>query len=103
LNKEVKIVLYGTEGDPSGTGEEHRSLGVVYVDGKNVNLEMLKMGLAQVDLKHPFPGFDLNPYLETEKEARDADLGIWSLGDCHVNPWDWITEEYARQKALACE
>ena len=39
LNKNVDIVSYGND-------RYGRTLGVVYVDGKNVNLEMVKAGLS---------------------------------------------------------
>ncbi|MHC4184065.1 MAG: thermonuclease family protein [Planctomycetota bacterium] len=47
-----------------------RVLGVVYIDGKNVNLEMVKEGLAEVYKGKPAPGFDTQPYWDAEKEAR---------------------------------
>ena len=96
LNKNVKTVLYKLEGG-------YRSLGVVFVEDKNVNLEMIKAGLAEIDLRNRFPGFDLKPYLDTETEARNAGLGMWSLGDCYLSPWDWKTSWRARERALACE
>lgn len=96
LNKKVKIVLYGIEG-------EGRSKGVVFVESKNVNLEMIKAGLAEVDRRRRFPGFDLEPYINSETEARKAGLGMWSLGDCYLSPWDWETDWRARERALACE
>jgi endonuclease YncB( thermonuclease family) len=96
LNKKVKIVLYGMQG-------KDRSKGVVFVENNNVNLEMIKMGLAEVDQKNRFPGFYLKPYLDAEEEARKAALGMWSLGDCYLSPWDWKTDWRARERALACE
>ena len=81
LNKKVKIVfvLYGTE-------KYNRTFGAVSVAGKNVNLEMIKAGLAEVDRERQFPGFDLKPYLDAEKAARNAGRGMWSLGDRYMSP-----------------
>ena len=59
LNKYVDIVTYGTD-------RYDRTLGVVYVDKKNVNLEMVKAGLAEVYRGKPAPGFDNGPYQNAE-------------------------------------
>ena len=55
LNKHVDIVSYGTD-------RYGRILGVVYADGQNVNLEMVKAGLAEVYRGKPAKGFDNGPY-----------------------------------------
>ena len=82
LNKYVDIVSYGND-------RYGRTLGVVYVDGKNVNLEMVKAGLAEVYRGKPAPGFDNDPYQKAEDEARSAGKGMWSLGDKYISPKDW--------------
>jgi endonuclease YncB( thermonuclease family) len=82
LNKHVDIVSYGT-------GQYGRTLGVVYVDGKNVNLEMVRAGLAEVYRGRPAKGFDNGPCQEAEDAARSAGMGMWSLGDKYVSPKDW--------------
>ena len=82
LNKNVDIVSYGND-------RYGRTLGVVYVDGKNVNLEMVKAGLAEVYRGKPAPGFDNEPYQKAEDEARRAGMGMWSLGDKYISPKDW--------------
>jgi endonuclease YncB( thermonuclease family) len=82
LNKNVDIVSYGND-------RYGRTLGVVYVDGKNVNLEMIKVGFAEVYRGKTAPGFDNEPYQKAEVEARGAGMGMWSLGDKYVSPRDW--------------
>jgi endonuclease YncB( thermonuclease family) len=82
LNKKVDIVSYGND-------SYDRTLGVVYVEGKNVNLEMVKAGLAEVYRGKPAPGFDNGPYEKEEDEARRAGKGMWSLGDKYVSPKEW--------------
>jgi micrococcal nuclease len=82
LNKYVDIVPYGTD-------RYGRTLGVVYVDGKNVNLEMVKAGLAEVYRGKPAKGFDNGPYQKAEDEARCAGIGMWSLGDKYISPKEW--------------
>ena len=80
LNKHVNIVFYGKD-------RYRRILGVVYVDDNNVNLEMVKAGLAEVYRGRPAKGFDNKPYQEAE--ARSAKRGMWSLGDKYISPWEW--------------
>ena len=82
LNNYVDIVPYGND-------RYDRTLGVVYVDGKNVNLEMVKTGLAEVYRGKPAQGFDNGPYDKAENEARSAGKGMWSLGDKYVSPKEW--------------
>ena len=82
LNKKVDISPYGKD-------RYGRILGVVFVDGKNVNLEMIKAGLAEVYRGTPAPGFDNEPYQKAESEARNAVLGIWELRDQYFSPKDW--------------
>ena len=82
LNKMVDIKSYGQD-------RYNRTLGIVYVNGINVNLEMVKAGLAEVYRGRPAPGFDNNPYREAEKEARQANRGMWVLGDKYISPREW--------------
>jgi len=82
LNKYVDIVSYGTD-------RYNRTLAVVYVDGKNVNLEMVKAGLAEVYRGKPASGFDNDPYQKAEDKARQTGAGMWSLGDRYVSPKEW--------------
>ena len=82
LNKSVEIKSYGN--DRFG-----RALGVVYVDGKNVNLEMVKAGLIDVYRGQPAKGFENDPYRKVEQEAREAGRGMWSLVDRYISPREW--------------
>ena len=82
LNKPVHIVSYGTD-------RYGRTLGVVYIDGKDVNLEMVRAGLAEVYRGKPASGFDNDPYQKAEDEARQAGAGMWSLGDRYNSPKEW--------------
>ena len=82
LNKTVDIKGYGLD-------RYNRILGVISHDGKNINLEMVKAGLAEVYRGKPPRGFDIDPYLEAETRAREAKTGMWSLGDKYISPKDW--------------
>ena len=82
LNKQVFIKGYGL-------GPYSRILAVVYVDRKNVNLELIKAGLAEVYQGKPPRGFDLSPYLTAEAQAKSQRRGMWSLGNKYISPKDW--------------
>jgi len=82
LNKTVDIKGYGLD-------RYGRNLGVIYLNGSNVNLEMVKAGLAEVYRGIAPLKFKLVPYWQEEKEARDAGKGMWAEGDKYVSPKTW--------------
>lgn len=82
LNKDVDIKGCSLD-------EQNRILGLVRIEDKTVNLEILKNGLAEVYYDKPPKNINLIPYLATEKEAREASKGMWSLGDDYIRPTDW--------------
>ena len=55
----------------------------------NVNLEMVKQGLAEVYRGRPAKGFDDGPYLKAEAGAREGQRNMWSLGDKYISPSEW--------------
>ena len=59
-----------------GTDRYGRTLGVVFVGEKNVNLEMVKAGLAEVYRGKPAGGLNPEPYWNTETEAKKAGIGM---------------------------
>ena len=82
LNKSVELKSYGTD-------RYGRILGVIFVDGKNVNLVMIKAGLAEVYRGKPAHGLDLEPYWKAEAEAKKAGIGMWALRDKYISPKEW--------------
>ena len=82
LNKTVDIKDYGP-------GPSNKVLGVIYLGGKNINLEMVKAGLAEVYRGIAPHKFNLLPYWQAEKEAKDDMRGMWSLGDKYISPKVW--------------
>jgi endonuclease YncB( thermonuclease family) len=82
LNKSVEIKSYGTD-------RYGRTLGVIFVGEKNVNLEMIKAGLAEVYRGQPAKGLDLKPYWDAESGAKKAGIGMWSLGDKYISAKEW--------------
>ena len=59
---------------------------MVYVDGINVNLEMVKTGLAEVYRGRSAKGMDMDPYWMAEDEAKKQGRGMWVLGDEYISP-----------------
>lgn len=82
LDKKVFIKGYGTD-------RYNRVLGVVFIGGKNVNLEMIKAGLAEFDRSKRSKLFDPMPYQLAATAAKQAEEGMWSLGDSYVSPREW--------------
>jgi micrococcal nuclease len=84
LNKMVEIKGYGIAPYPY-----NHLLGEVYVGSDNINVSMLRKGLAEVSVGEPPMGLDITPYLEAEKEAKKSGRGMWCLGDKYVSPSEW--------------
>lgn len=56
-----------------------RLLGYVFVDGKNLNIELVRNGLAKVVLYEKRAKIKYrDELLSAEKEAREKRVGIWS-------------------------
>jgi endonuclease YncB( thermonuclease family) len=82
LNKSVDVKSYGTD-------RYGRVFGGVFVDGKNVNLEMIKVGMAEVYRGKLAGGLDLESYRKAEAEAIKAGIGMWSLQEKYNSPKEW--------------
>jgi micrococcal nuclease len=55
-----------------------RSVGIIWLDNRNINLEMVKEGFAEAYveyLKAPYR----SKFIEAEREAKATKRGIWSL------------------------
>jgi len=82
LNKTVDIKEYGHD-------RYGRILGVVSLGGRNINLEMVEAGFAEVYRGDPAPGQDLAPYWKAEEKAKAAKRGMWTQGDKYISPREW--------------
>lgn len=79
LLKSGKITMLRT-----GSGNHHRLAMEVFVDGIDVNLELVKCGLAWRE-----PRFDKSgKYIQAEAEAKRAKIGLWS-DPTSVAPWEY--------------
>lgn len=54
-----------------------RSLGYLFINGRSVNLEILKAGLGRVYLIGPNTRYG-EQFIKAEREARKAKRGLWS-------------------------
>lgn len=79
------------EVEPEDTDRYGRTVGLVLVDGLNVNREIVKAGLAWVYRKYCIKPFCVE-WLELEDAARKAGIGLWSHKS-PIPPW-----EYRRRK-----
>ena len=82
LNKVVYIKFYGQ--DRSG-----QLLGEVFVNGVNINLEMIYAGLAEVYRGMPARNLEITVYRDAERKAKESVQGIWVLRDQYFSPRDW--------------
>ncbi len=84
LNKIVDIKGYGI-----GPYPYNHLIGEIYLKDNNINIAMIKEGLAEVCREKPPDGLNIAPYLEAEREAKGAELGMWSIGENYISPRDW--------------
>lgn len=70
----------------SGVDRYKRLLSTIFIDGKDINLAMIEVGLAEVS-RGPESG---NPYTmqyqAAEETVRAAKKGMWVLGDTYESP-----------------
>ena len=71
LNKIVEIKGYGLD-------QNDDVAGVIFLKGKNINIEMIRAGLAEVSGEELPRDLDLGPYQKAQNEAMKAERGIWS-------------------------
>jgi endonuclease YncB( thermonuclease family) len=82
LKKTITIKEYGTD-------RYKRILGVVFVNGTNANLEMVKAGLAEVYRGKHAIYFNPNIYQKAEAQAIKEKRGMWVQGDKYISPKEW--------------
>ena len=84
LRRMIEVQGYGAAPYPN-----NNIIGVIYLDGKNINLEMVRVGLAEVYRGKIPTDLDISLFLEAEKEAREARRGMWALGKKYLSPREW--------------
>jgi endonuclease YncB( thermonuclease family) len=66
-----------------GKDRHGRLLATLYLDGEDINLKMVAVGLAEV-----YTGFSQPEYREAEKRAKAQKLNIWLSPD-RLSPREW--------------
>jgi endonuclease YncB( thermonuclease family) len=83
LNETVDIKGYGLD-------RFNQILGVIRAGTKDINLELIRAGMAEVDRgNNPPKGLDLTLYRKAEKMAREEKRGMWMLGSKYTSPRIW--------------
>jgi len=75
-----------------GTGSYNRVLAEVFVNTTNINLEMVRSGLAEVYQGKPAKGLDTKAYFQAQKAAKRYTKGMWSQGSAYKSPRQWRKE-----------
>ena len=71
---------------PEGRDRYERLLGKIYLDGRDINREMVREGHAWAYRQY----LTDQSLLDDERRAREAGVGLWSLPLAqHVAPWEW--------------
>ena len=72
-----------------GCDRYNRVLAVVYIRDLNVNIEILRVGLAETYRGRVPKSLNLAPFRHMEKQAKEGAHGMWRLGDNYVSPLVW--------------
>jgi len=75
-----------------GLGGYNRILAEVFINDINMNLEMLKAGLAEVYQGSLPQSFNAAPYLAAQDQARQRRIGMWAQGSRYKSPRQWRRE-----------
>ena len=84
-NKAVQIKSYGT-------GGYNRQLAELYIDSKNINLEMITAGFAEVYTGKLPNGLDSQKYFDMQAMAKKYKRGMWLQGRSYKSPRKWRKE-----------
>lgn len=82
LNQPVALTVYGRD-------RYQRALAVVHRGNQNINLAMVRAGLAEVYRGRTPETFDKAPYLRSQADARKAQKGMWRQGAAYISPIRW--------------
>ncbi len=66
-----------------------RMVSLVWLDNRNINLEMVLSGLAEAYLEYLTQRPLRQQFLHSQEEARERQLGIWSRGGGYERPGDF--------------
>ena len=95
--KSVAIISSPDKNKPYTLGYYKRVIGKVVLNGEDINLEMIKEGLAWHFKKYKKnqPIDERRSYNKAESEARKKYIGLWSE-DNPLPPWRWRQQNRKR-------
>jgi endonuclease YncB( thermonuclease family) len=79
--------------DDRGLDKYGRTLGVCFADGRDINSEMVRIGLAWAYIHYS------TMYVAQEKDARAARIGVWQAAT--QAPWEWRAAKRQPNSAAA--
>lgn len=83
--KSISLVQYGI-------GGYNRVLAEIFANETNMNLEMVRAGLAEVYRGKCPEKFDASGYFKAEKLAKETQKGMWVQGSVYKSPGLWRRE-----------
>jgi len=72
-----------------GTGGYNRVLAEIFMGATNVNLEMIRSGLAEVYRGKMPKMLNANLYFQAEKQAKHSLKGMWAQETAYISPKQW--------------
>ncbi len=72
-----------------GIGGYNRQLAEIFVNSTNINIEMIKAGLAEVYQGKRPKTLDSESYLEQQAKAKNARIGMWAQQSSYKSPKQW--------------
>ena len=91
-DESVRLKSYGSD-------RYNRQLAEVFVGEKNINLAMVRAGLAEVYQGKRAPGLNARPYFEAETAARESGTGMWVQGNSYTSPREWRRQNRSAQSS----
>ena len=73
LRKKVKVDILDID-------KYRRMVGIIWLDDRNINLEMVREGFAEAFIEYLKPPYRTQ-FLDAERAAKSARRGVWSLPD----------------------
>ena len=93
----MDLILYETvEIEGFGIDSRNRVLAVVSSGSRNIGVEMVRNGLAEVYRGELPDKFNLKDYERAEFHAKTARRGMWSQGDNYTSPREWRERQWRR-------
>lgn len=93
----MDLILYRTvEIEGYGIDTQNRVLAVVSSGGKNIGVEMIRNGLAEVYRGKLPDNFDVREYKQAESQAKTSRRGMWSQGEKYISPREWRKRRWRR-------